>query len=170
MLVMKISRRQFGIRSLFAIVLLSALGIWGWIWWFDRDYQKVFHIDSPKHGKATIYAKYDSTTDRLYLRIKTAPRTYHEQIETFYLEPYEYGEIKFDSVVDVASGTIVIYDLNNQHFVMMFEPGGTYWHPGVHVGWWRGYWADRYQDIRKRHPKLPYRTFPTERPIAADTE
>ncbi|MEE2827413.1 MAG: hypothetical protein VYE64_12370 [Planctomycetota bacterium] len=50
--------------------------------------------------------------------------------------------------------------------LVMSEPEGVtggIWHPGVHVGWGRGYFIKLFRELKVRHPEIPYDVLPGEK-------
>jgi len=36
------------------------------------------------------------------------------------------------------------------------------WHPGIHIGWARGFWAQLFDEVKQANPNIPYEALPGE--------
>lgn len=80
---------------------------------------------------------------------------------------------QFQCIEDRELGITAVIDRNQRGFVYLFEPKSErdwivgrpteeYLWNGVSADKHEGYWESKWQQLRERHPELPYGTLPTE--------
>ena len=163
--------KQFSIRGLLIAITLIATGIW----YFDTGYQTVYSEQTPEHGKVTVSIR--PLKDTTYqVRVKLSAAGYPASIGEFLIELPEHQKLEIESQVHPVSGLWCIYDTVDVDVVILVKPTldwGTaptaysqWWHPGIHIGWGRGVWANWYFEARLQLTTLPYGRLPVELPVA----
>lgn len=100
----------------------------------------------------------------------------HASLVLLFHKPVE-ERLSFHSVVDSA-GNWFVCDENGHGLVVVVRkrpkvvPDGfrQLWHPGVHVGWMRGFWAKLYRDAKAVNPGMPYKGLPGEMKVESPLE
>ena len=170
---------RYSIKSLLAAILLAAV----LAWWIGSGPNVIFRDESPQHGSIRVFAvPPDHRHDGDRIRIKFVPprgnsATVHWS-GTMVLGAGAATELEFGSVVDPGTGIWCIFDTTQRGVVILILPGnrngtsargfGTIWHPGVHIGWGRGLWAQHFDRIKASNPGIPYERLPGE--LRLDTE
>ena len=128
---------------------------------------------SEQHGTVEIRCMNHVDHDGLVVEVTYKPtggtESNYVSEKIVFKKPVAHVPVQFKSVVDKKTGNWVVYDTADLKFVFIaipptkksFRKGAfkNYWHPGVHVGWARGIWIDRYRQVRETHKTLPYEHF-----------
>ena len=165
--------KKFSIRTLLVVIAMAAFVAWQ----FRSDYRKVFSESTPEHGRLEIFGREDSGHYKVRIRFMPAgggPEDFHESPDLLFRNPVK-KRLSFRSVVDQATGRWFVCDENDQGLVVVVleRPKDVpvefrqFWHPGVHVGWLRGMWAEFYREAKGRYPELPYEELPGEMKVEA---
>ena len=161
--------RRFSMRTLLIVVAIFALGTW----WFQSGFRRICQTTSPGHGEVVIYAQQEWWSRQYKIRIQYVPRPDSLQPETHLSDTIWLGtdsleHLGFESWVDAETGVWCLCDTADQQIVIlvMSEPTGVaggIWHPGVQIGWARGYFVKLFRELQGRHPDIPYTGLPSEK-------
>ena len=151
--------RKFSIRTMLIVVAIAAVAVW----WLDSGFRVVHEEYHPKFGRFVIYAKRGKVPEEGHIS------------GTMEMNGTPVSELEFKSLVDPVASVWCIYDTGDANFVLIALPEkaqtggfGAFWHPGIHLGWGRGFWVNLYDEFRGAHPELPYRRLPSEFRFAPD--
>lgn len=156
-------------RTLLIVVAMVAVGVW----WFQPGFRLVHQANSPRHGEISIYVQQEWWSGQYKIRIQYVPRPDSLQPKTYLSDTIWLGtdsleRLGFESCVDTETGVWCLYDMADQQIVIlvMSEPEGLeggIWHPGMHIGWGRGYFVSLFRELKGRHPEIPYDVLPGEK-------
>ncbi len=162
---------RFSLRFLLGLIAIAAIALW----WMDSGYRVVYDEQEPRYGRFVVYAKRDASSGRYLTRVRFIPpngdakKGHLSEVMELQNPPRELG---FESVVDNATKLWCIYDTSDEGFVILAYPHmpkskqsgsfGSFWHPGIHIGWGRGFWSNFFLELKKANPKIPYEDLPAE--------
>ena len=167
--------KRFSLKFLLLLVTIAAL----LVWWLDSGYREIYRENLATHGELVIFGRKSREPKQVLIKVRFTPKGAKKDslrsIPAVCLEKAaDYPS--FRSITDKTSGLWCVFDNENTDFVFLAYPSGkvkgkgsyAFWHPGVHLGWGRGFWADRYKTLRSLNPILPYRNLPSDRPFVSD--
>lgn len=165
--------KHFSLKTLFLVITIIAIVVW----WGDSDFHVVHDESNPSHGRFVIYAKQGGGRGQLQVRVKHFPTNSNSQeihcsgVMNVVID--ESANLEFDSVFEKSTGVWCLYDTCNANFVILALPSkgqpsdfGNFWHPGIHIGWGRGFWAKCFNRLKTKHD-IPYPQLPSEKRIEA---
>ena len=166
---------RFSIRALLLITAAIALVVW----WTDSGFRVVHDEFHPSYGRFVVYAKKGGEPGRVNVRVKHVPPIKAagevQTSNTMIFETDETSSFKLESVIDKNSGVWCLYDTCDANFVIIAlrssgKPSdfGNYWHPAVHIGWGRGFWAKLFDQTKSTHSQIPYDRLPSEAMIFSE--
>lgn len=136
-------------------------------------------VSSDSHGELEIVQFNQVGQKGVILEVTYRPKggtdaSHHSQRIVF-KDLDDETRLEFKSLVDRDSGDWCVYDTSQAGFIFMatvptpesLQKGAfrNFWHPGIHIGWGRGFWAGRYRAVKGSHDDLPYKRFVSEKPV-----
>lgn len=165
---------RYSIRTLLLLVAVFALGVW----WFQSGFRLIHRVNSPGHGEAFIYAQQEWWSGQYKIRIQYDPHPDSLQPETHLSDTIWLGtdsleRLGFETSVDSETGAWCLYDMADQQivFLVMSQLAGVeggIWHPGVHIGWARGFSIKLFRELKGRHPEISCDVLPGEKITEAE--
>lgn len=135
------------------------------LWLFDDGYRQVYSVALSPRYKLTIRTRPLPESAELDLKI-----TYHypPAIGMFMVGtqriPMPATPLRFSKIIDQPTGMICIYDLNQAGLLFFYSPSDDdFWQTGNQHGWARTsttHWSQVLQDLKVRHPNIPYSKLP----------
>lgn len=141
------------------------------VWWSVSGFRVIHQETSPGHGEILISIKQEWMSGQYKMRIKYIPTgAQPDEIHlsnTILLGTDQLDQLEFQSLIDDETGLWCLYDTADKNVVILVVPNligvdGRIWHPGIHIGWARGYWIDYFKTIKEAHAEIPYDRLPTE--------
>lgn len=156
---------RFGMKTgmivLTAVVAVATL----LLWLLDDGYRQVYSAALSPRYKLTIRSRPLPESAELDLQI-----TYHypPAIGMFAVAsrriPMPAASLRFSKIIDQSTGIVCVYDLNNAGLLFFYSPSDNdFWQTGDHSGWAGTSpteWTRVLQDLRTRHPSIPYTELP----------
>lgn len=157
--------RQFGLKQLLVLTTVIVVVATCVLWSLRDGYHTVFStVLSPRY-KLTIRAKAIPEANEWDLQI-----TYHypPAIGMFALGRHRIAitetSLRFNKIIDQPTGIVCIYDLNQAGMLFFYSPANEdFWETGNTIGWAgtsTSHWSQVLQDLKVRHPNIPYTTLP----------
>lgn len=167
--------KRFSLKFLLMLVTIAALLVWS----LDSGYRQVYRETLATHGEIVIYGKKNPASQQVLLKVQYTPNgTKKERLKSVpAMVLQDTVELpSFSSINDKATGLWSVFDEGDTYFVFLAYPAkkgkskvpGEFWHPGVHIGWGRGFWAKEYKTLKGLYPTLPYKSLPSERAYLYD--
>jgi len=157
--------RQYGLKQLLVlttvVVVIATFALWN----LTDGYHTVFStVLSPRY-KLTIRAKAIPEADQWDLQF-----TYHypPAIGMYALGGQRIAmpktPLRFHKISDPSTGVVCVFDENNVGLLFLYSPSNEdFWETGKTTGW-RGtsttHWSQVLQDLKVRHPNIPYSKLP----------
>lgn len=156
---------RFGMKT--GMIVLTAVVAVGTLllWLLDDGYLQVYSAALSPRYKLTIRTRPLSGSAELDLKV-----TYHYPpaigmfAEASMRIPMPVAPLRFSKIIDQPTGIVCIYDLNKAGLLFFYSPSDDdFWQTGDHSGWARtpsSEWTRVLQDLRTRHPSIPYTELP----------